>query len=334
MAKSYSDLPTIIDVAETAQVSVATVSRVLNHSPQVGAAKRERVHTAIKALDYRPQRSARILAGGSSGLVLLLHGGSIDPFLARFQDEAVRACSEAGRHLVVDRLDVDSANWLDYLERLIASIRPDGVVLTGAMSSEPAVRGTLRLRGIPYVRLMPGGDPHESGGITTDEVAAGEALARQLLEQGHTRIGYLTHSGRFVDPCQRGVGRALYAEDLSLEAQHVLYASAVQVVQEIKTLLTGQHPPTALVVASLGLAVQAHAIAALADLPIALACFDPDGLSRGQELPFPVLRRPIAKLASESIAALLNSGTSASDDRARTRRIETPAIVPGLAVSA
>ena len=332
MAKSQSNLPTIADVADTAEVSVTTVSRVLNGGQNVAPEKRERVRVAIEALDYRPQRSARTLAGGSSGLVLLLHGGLIDPFLARFQDESIRACNDAGRHLVVDRLDVDSANWLDDLERLIASLRPDGVVLTGALCSAPAVRGTLRLRRIPFVRLMPGGDAQEAGSVTTDEVSAGEALAQYLLDDGHRRIGYLAHAGRFVDACQRGVGRALRASELSLKHQRVLYASDVDVAQDIRTLLSREDAPTALVAASLSLAVQAHAIAKFAGRPVALACFDPDGLSRGQELPFPVLKRPIAKLASEAIAALLDPATPAGDDRGRTRRVRNPAIVASAAI--
>jgi LacI family transcriptional regulator len=45
---------TINDVAARAGVSIKTVSRVLNKSPNVRPATRERVSDAIKALDYRP----------------------------------------------------------------------------------------------------------------------------------------------------------------------------------------------------------------------------------------------------------------------------------------
>ena len=61
--------PTIRDVARTAGVSTATVSRVLNGRPDVAAATRERVLGAVRELDYSTNRSARSLAGGRTFLV-------------------------------------------------------------------------------------------------------------------------------------------------------------------------------------------------------------------------------------------------------------------------
>ena len=56
--------PTIRDVAKAAGVGVATVSRVLNNSPQVSPETRERVLDAIRTLDYRPNLLARQLSRG------------------------------------------------------------------------------------------------------------------------------------------------------------------------------------------------------------------------------------------------------------------------------
>ena len=50
---------TILDVAKTAGVSVATVSRVLNNSDTVAEATRDLVLNAIKQLDYRPNLLVR-----------------------------------------------------------------------------------------------------------------------------------------------------------------------------------------------------------------------------------------------------------------------------------
>ena len=54
------------DVAKLAGVSHQTVSRVLNGSPQVRAATRERVLVAMRELDYRPNSAARALVTGRS----------------------------------------------------------------------------------------------------------------------------------------------------------------------------------------------------------------------------------------------------------------------------
>ena len=54
------------DVARLAGVSQQTVSRVLNDSPHVRAATRERVEDAVRKLGYRPNRVARALVTGRS----------------------------------------------------------------------------------------------------------------------------------------------------------------------------------------------------------------------------------------------------------------------------
>ena len=54
---------TIDDVAALAGVSMKTVSRVMNNEPNVRPATREKVTAAVAELDYRPNMSARSLAG-------------------------------------------------------------------------------------------------------------------------------------------------------------------------------------------------------------------------------------------------------------------------------
>src|SRR3954464_5739195 len=63
----------IEDVAETAGVSMKTVSRVFNNEPNVRERMRARVEAAAKALNYRPNPSARSLAGNRSYLISLVY---------------------------------------------------------------------------------------------------------------------------------------------------------------------------------------------------------------------------------------------------------------------
>ena len=62
---------TIKDVAKYAGVSVATVSRYLNHSPLIAEASVEKVRQAIEALDYQPSMMARGLLHGNSKTIAL-----------------------------------------------------------------------------------------------------------------------------------------------------------------------------------------------------------------------------------------------------------------------
>lgn len=60
--KSRPKKTTIYQVAKRAGVAISTVSRVVNKSPNVSDATKEKVEKAIQELSFRPQASARLLA--------------------------------------------------------------------------------------------------------------------------------------------------------------------------------------------------------------------------------------------------------------------------------
>ena len=73
--KTANKRPSMFEVAKLAGVSHQTVSRVINHSPDVSDATRERVQKAIDELGYRPSNSARALASRRSRTIGLIAGG-------------------------------------------------------------------------------------------------------------------------------------------------------------------------------------------------------------------------------------------------------------------
>ena len=86
---------TIQEVAELAEVSAKTVSRVLNHEPGVHVETRNRILKAIEKLDYQPNVNARGLAGDRSFLIGLFCDKPGD-YLSEFQAGAVQRCRESG----------------------------------------------------------------------------------------------------------------------------------------------------------------------------------------------------------------------------------------------
>ena len=62
---------TMKDVAQWAGVSIRTVSNVVNDYPHVTTEKRERVHAALKELNYQPNLPARYLRKGRVGVLAL-----------------------------------------------------------------------------------------------------------------------------------------------------------------------------------------------------------------------------------------------------------------------
>ena len=91
---------TLADVAAAADVHAATVSRALSRPDLVKAATLDRVNAAVEALGYVPNRAARQLAGGRTGMVAMLVPDITNPFFAAVVQAAQRRAERDG-HLVV-----------------------------------------------------------------------------------------------------------------------------------------------------------------------------------------------------------------------------------------
>ena len=121
---------TIYDVAEEAEVSLATVSRVINNSNVVKKETRERVLAAIDRLDFKPNQVARGLATSKSTTIAVIFPQSI---FARVKD-MISGIGDTGRTLdynlmmyTTDELgDEDPVD--DVIERVVKA-RADGVIL-------------------------------------------------------------------------------------------------------------------------------------------------------------------------------------------------------------
>ena len=81
---------TIHDVAAEAEVSIKTVSRVLNDEPSVRPETRRRVREVMTALNYQPSLPARSLAGRRSNLIALLFENPSANYVFDVQSGAMR----------------------------------------------------------------------------------------------------------------------------------------------------------------------------------------------------------------------------------------------------
>jgi LacI family transcriptional regulator len=181
---------TLDDVAALAEVSAKTVSRVVNDEPGVRSSTRERVLRAVDLLDYKPNLSARVLAGDRSYLIGLFcerPGG----YLTDFQAGAAERCRESGYHLMVEPWDRESPRLTRQVTGLLRQLRLDGVILLPPLSDDRRMSDTLRDAAIPMVRISPHERYADSPSIGIDEYLAARSLAAHLLDLGHRRIGFL-----------------------------------------------------------------------------------------------------------------------------------------------
>lgn len=180
----------IEDVARAAGVSMKTVSRVLNNESTVRDDTRSRVQEVAKALNYRPDPSARSLAGRKSYLVALLYDNPSANYLMEILMGVVEACQMHQYGMVVQPLLYDRPDFVDTVISLVSFSRFDGLILTPPITDSVELLDRLDELAIPYACISP---KNREGriGVTLEEHDAVSDMVEHLVSLGHTRIAHI-----------------------------------------------------------------------------------------------------------------------------------------------
>ena len=240
----------IEDVAQAANVSVATVSRALRGLPNVAESTRLRVFEVATAMHYEPDPAAARLAAGRTRTVII-----VVPHLASWYFSTVIAgaeavCNESGyEFMVVGVGSIQECNrLLDERSRL--ERRTDGVVLVNIPVTD-AQAASLRERGVALSTI--GTRVAGAPSVFIDDVEVGRVGARTLIGLGHRRIGLI--SGLGEDPLnfevpkrrKRGFDEELRSAGLPIDRELVVGGNfGIDGGQEaMAALLDLEQPPTA-----------------------------------------------------------------------------------------
>jgi LacI family transcriptional regulator len=176
---------TISDVARTAGVSVATVSKVLNGRYGVAQATSARVLAVIDELGYESSLVARSLRSHRTHVIGILVA-EFEPFSAEILKGAAAAVSDAGYELLAYTGGRQSGGtgWeRRYLSRL------SGTLIDGAVLVTPTVVDADA--GVPVVAVDPHTGPTGPPTVDSDNLAGAVIATRHLLDLGHRRIGFV-----------------------------------------------------------------------------------------------------------------------------------------------
>lgn len=178
----------IEDVAKKANVSISTVSRVINRRELVNVKTRERVEKVIRELRYRPNAFARGLMLRKSGIVGLvlpdLHG--------EFYSEIIRGANLQAREMGTNLL-LSSALPGDDAQRWLAALGQrallDGLAVMVSDTMASGIGPALAELGLPIVVLDGEIDGVEHDTVVIDQRQGAEAMMRHLLEErGKKRV--------------------------------------------------------------------------------------------------------------------------------------------------
>jgi len=240
------------DIAKIANVSQATVSRVLAGDARVEDDIRQRVLVAMEENNYRPDVRARSLRNKQTnliGLVLRRAEGSLqeDPFFSLFIAEIIDFLAETPYHLCVDVAKSKGSQEAVY-DELLRSRRVDGLIL---IESEAKDRRIAKLsdEGFPFVLVGSPGDQRGVVSVDNDNVLAAEMATEHLVEQGYRRVGMIAGlKGVTVSEARiEGYKRGLWKADLPSFVWHADFGQRAAYLAGLQAL-QGDDRPDALVV--------------------------------------------------------------------------------------
>lgn len=312
---------TIRDVAEQAKVSISTVSRVLNDTCKVKEDKRLRVLNAAADLGYTPNPAAQSLHSRKTGAIGILLPYVSGDFYAELLNGIDSAAQEAGHMLLIST----SHNSEEELTAALRGMyrRVDGIlVMAPVLTSNKVLESAPS--GLPLVFLNTRTEGSSIPLISFDNYGGMRQMTEYLIEQGHTRIGYITGSSEAFDAMERfrGYREALQLagipilEDLIVNGEYTQQAG----FDGARRLLALPRPPTAIMASNDDAAIGALSAIQESGLrvpeDVALTGFDDIPSSAYTFPPLTTVHIPIAELGRRSVrllAAAIQAGNGDSD---------------------
>jgi len=183
--------PTVHDVAERAQVSPMTVSRVLSGGPNVRAELRERVEQAAADIGYRRNENARSLRPGHrSGLIGVTITNIANPYYAEMQRGIEEVAAAHSRRILVGNSNEDASLEAqlvaDFLGRQV-----EGLIVVPSGSGGSKHLTAAALGGVPLAFASRAVDGIDVDTVLIDDVGGAFDATSRLLDEGHERIAFL-----------------------------------------------------------------------------------------------------------------------------------------------
>jgi len=206
---------TIRDVARHANVSVATVSRVLNNSALVSQETRETVMQAVAQLGYRPNANAQALATQVSDTIGVIVMDVSDAFFGALVKAVDTVAQEHQKYVLIGNSYHEAEKERHAIEVLIRQRCNALIVHSKALSDEELTGFMEQIPGMVLINRVVPGYAHRC--VCLDNVSGAVMATRMLLNNGHQRIGYLASSHQIEDNDSRREGwfRALEEQGIA-----------------------------------------------------------------------------------------------------------------------
>jgi LacI family transcriptional regulator len=305
---------TLRDVARRAQVSPATVSRVINGYAHVRPHLRTRVLKAVSLLGYHPDQVARSLVKRETRTIGLIVADITNPFYAETARAIVEKLGDRGYHVILCNTDNRSAINEEYIG-VLRQRRVDGMILGSVSLRDPVVEALVEAHYpcLMYNRRLRSG---RGNYVVLDNLRGSYELTGHLIELGHRRIGFISGLPDMSVSADRLLGykRALRDAGIAVEPRLIRPgAFRERLAQSAATeLLKGRGRPTAIVAANdlmaLGAIQAAEDLGLWVPQDLAVVGFDDIAVAGHRRVQLTTMAQPagqIGRLVAEGIMEII-----------------------------
>ena len=302
----------LVDVAKRADVSVATVSRVMNTPQVVRPDVRQRVNDVIKEMGYTRNAAARALRSQSNRLFGALVPTLNQAIYAAMIDALQRRLSEKGYLLVVGQTDFSPETELLHVNALIEH-GAEALVLVGHAHS-PELYQLLERKKIPFINTYTYSPDSGHPCVGFDNALATRQMADFVMDLGHQDVamivGITKNNDRATERLE-GVRQAIAARGMTLNPDYV-FESRYTIDggrHAMRQLLRLERPPTAVLTGSdvlaFGALVECKAQGIAVPEQVSIVGFDDMEFAAHLDPPLTTLQVPVAQMGKNAADYLL-----------------------------
>lgn len=324
-------MTTIREVAESAGVSYATVSHVINNTRVVSPETRARVMAAMAELNYRPNALARSLRQGKTNTIGLVLPDSANPFFAEVSRSIEEEAFNKGYSVFFCNTELDTQRELFYVD-VLSKKQVDGIIFIAAGDQADSLDFLVQ-QNMPVVMIDRNVPNIEVDAVLTDHQLGGFLATRHLLDLGHTRIACIAGPSSITPSAERitGYRKALEESGIRFEESLVMRGDYhAQTGMEITHSILRLDPrPTAIFALNDLMALGALRAAAEAGCSVpgdlALVGYDDLELAQFTNPPLTTIAQPKKEIGIQAVTLLVDR--IAQKSRAPSRVVLPPELI-------
>lgn len=303
-------MASIKDVARHANVSISTVSHVVNRTRFVSDKARQDVEAAIRALGYVPSAVARSLKSNTTRTLGMLIPNCSNPYFAEIVRSVEDHCFASGYTLILCNTDDEPLRQGVYL-KVLAEKRVDGLIIIST-GEDSDLQDLLQGLTTPTVLLDREVTHVHCDLVETANVQGGQMATEHLVALGHQRIACIGGPAELSPSAQRIQGWRNALAAAALEAKDLLWHSdfssqgGFNAMQEI---LQSGHQPSAVFVCNdlmgIGALSAAHEAGLRIPQDLSVIGFDDIELARFTSPPLTTIVQPKQRIGRLAVDMLL-----------------------------